>query len=148
MNTVDSQADNYTHQAYKNAVLAHKFQNIIMQPRSCELADVSIKHLQNCPIMKEDIRAAEDIISRNLGSLKGKTVHQPNPHVLTHSKGVPNNILRVHQKVTLAIDIIFINKFAFFMTVSRNIKFGTVEALSDQKVTTIAQKLKTIISLY
>ena len=64
-------------------VLAWKFQNIMMHPGSRALTDISMKHLCNFPVTKEDIKAAEDIFGPNLGSHKGKMVHHPNPHVLT-----------------------------------------------------------------
>ena len=78
----------------------------MMEPGSRELANVSIKHLHNCPVTKEDIKAADDIFGPNLGSLKGKTVYCPNPHVSTANEGVPTDIMKVHRLVTLAVDII------------------------------------------
>ena len=81
LSTVDRQADKYTCRAYKAAAQARWLQNIIMRTGSRQLADVIIKHFHNCPITKEDIQAADDIFGPNLGSLKGKTVHHPNPHV-------------------------------------------------------------------
>ena len=44
---------------------------IVMHPSWRELGDVSIKHLQNCPITKKDIRVADDFFGPDLGSLKG-----------------------------------------------------------------------------
>ena len=54
----------------------------------------------------------------------------------------------VHRSVTLAIDIMFINKVAFLITTSRNLKFGTVEAISSCQTTTIIAKLRTVCQVY
>ena len=72
--------------------------------------DVAVTHLKGCPLTKGDVQAAEDIYGPNLGSLKGKTVDRPNPHVQAGVDHVPNTIMDVHQSVTLAIDVMFINK--------------------------------------
>ena len=77
---------------------------------SRELANVSIKHLYNCPISKKDIKVADDVFGPNLGSLKGKTVHCPNPHMSMANEGEPSNIMKVDRAVTLEVDIMFINK--------------------------------------
>ena len=102
-----------------------------MRPGSCQLADVIIKHFCNSPITKEDIQAADDIFGPNLGSLKGKTMRRPNPHVKMQTIGVPPDIMQIHRSVTLAIDIMFINKIPFLVTTSQHLKFGTVEALNN-----------------
>ena len=142
--TVDKQANKYTRKAYEKAVIACKFQNIVMQQGSRELASISIKHLHNCPIAKEDIRVADNIFGPNLGSLKGKTVHHSNAHVPTSSEVVPSDIMKVHWAVTLVTDIMFINKIPFWVTISRNLNFGTVETLGDNMVPTIIHKIKAI----
>ena len=92
--------------------------------------------------------AATDIFRPNLGSLKGKTVHRLNPHVKTGTAGVPMEILSIHHDITLAIDIMFINKILFLFTTSQNLKFGTVEALNNWQIPTMTDKLKSIIKLY
>ena len=45
--------------------------------------------LCNCPITKEDIRAADDIFGPNFASLKRKTVWHPNKHVQAGTSAVP-----------------------------------------------------------
>ena len=126
VSTIEQRADKCTLRAYKKAVLACKFQHIMMYSGLMELSDASIKHLWNCPITKDDIRVPDDLFGPNLGSLKGKTVHHPNPHVTMAKEGVPWDVMKVHQVVMLAMDIMFINKVLFLGTISRNLKFGTI----------------------
>ena len=97
---------------------------------------------------KADVQAAEDIYGPNLGALKGKTVAHPNPHVAAGVDQVPTSIMEVHRCITLAIDVMFINKVAFLITTSRNLKFGTVEAISNRQITTIIAKLRSVCQVY
>ena len=146
--TVADKADKYTQLAIRWAQDARRFQNIIMRPGSRELMDVAVTHLKGCSITRGDVIAAEDIIGPNLGALKGKTVSRPGQHVQTGIDPVPHKILKTHRSIALAINIMFINSVAFLLTTSRNLKFGTVEALENRQVTTIVRKLKTIERLY
>jgi hypothetical protein len=77
--------------------------------------------LPNCPVTRSDIRAAEDIFGPNLGALKGKTVRtRPDP-VEIQVENVPLAIMQKYQDVTLAADIMAVNKIRFFVSVSRKI---------------------------
>ena len=146
--TVADKADKYTDRALQRARVARRLQNIIMRPGARQLMDVAVSHLKGCPVTKADVKAAEDIYGPNLGALKGKTVSRPNPHVPAGVDQVPTSIMKVHRSVTLAIDVMFINKVAFLITISRNLKFGTVEAISNRQVTTIIAKLRSVCQVY
>ena len=146
--TVAEQAQHYTRRDLERAQDARQMQNILMHPSDRQLASSAIRYLANCPVTERDITVATDIFGKNLGSLKGKTVHRPNAHVQTGIAPVPHEILSRHQNVTLAIDIMFVNKIPFLITVSRNIKFVTIEDLPNRKVTTIRDKLRAVLRLY
>jgi hypothetical protein len=148
LTTVASQSLNYTKRAYKKAVLARKLQNIIMRPSARQYGDVIVDYLRDCPVTKADIRAAEAIFGPNLGSLKGKTVRHPTEHVAIGIDPVPVEVLEQFNKVTLVIDIMFINKVPFFITTSRGIQFGTVEALPNRQVPTVKDALRKVVELY
>jgi len=42
----------------------------------------------------------------------------------------------------------FVNKIPFFTTRTCNLKFGTVEALPDRKMSTVIEKLRLVIYMY
>jgi hypothetical protein len=57
-------------------------------------------------------------------------------------------ILNIYCDVTIAIDITFVNKVLFFITVSRGIKFGTVEMLLNRQVKTVKKCMDKVAKLY
>ena len=91
--------------------------------------------LPNCPINKSDIIRAEEILGPILGSLKGKTTRKTPSRVnITALDDLPNKLLQQHKNVTLAIDIMYINKvIPFIITTSRNIHFGIAEMIKNEK---------------
>ena len=133
--TVCGPGDHYTQCAYEHAQAVQCLQNIIMHPASRHMSDIAVSHLGNCPITKEDVRAAEDIFGPNLGSLKGKTVWRPNKHVQAGSSAVPRHILEIHRDMVLSVDIMFVNKIPFLVTSSCNIHFTGTVATCLKKVT-------------
>jgi len=77
INTVDKNKNKYMVKQYSNAHKARSLQDIIGRPNTADyIKYVERGLLPNCPITKEDIIHAEDILGPNLGSLKGKTTRK------------------------------------------------------------------------
>ena len=130
LTTVVDNKSKYTGQMYAQASLACKNQAMIGYPLTRDFLQIVDRHLlPNCPISWADILAAEDIFGLDISSLKGKTVQWTEPHVISSITPVPTDILSLYQSVTLCVDIMFVNKLPFLVTISQNIKFGTAELL-------------------
>ena len=117
VNTVDSNKPKYFIRHYSSTRKAHNLQGIIGRPSTEDFIKyIKGKMIPNCNITRQDILQAEDIFGPNLGSVKGKTMRQPAQHInLTQTK-VPKDILEKYWEVTLAIDIMAINKIPFVIT--------------------------------
>jgi hypothetical protein len=149
VNTVEDRKEEYTKREYHDALLARKIQNIIMFPGVRQFTKIAdSKLIPNCPIGRADIAAAERIFGPNLGALKGKTVNRPSVPVAGRIEGVPPSILERYQQVVVSIDIMFVNKIPFFITVSRGLHFGTVENLLNRRTTTVAAALNKVRMIY
>jgi hypothetical protein len=71
--TVEGNKKNCTKAACKQATLARKLQNIIARPSARSFLNIVEKDLlKDCPVLREDVLAAEDIFGPNVGSLKEK----------------------------------------------------------------------------
>jgi hypothetical protein len=75
-------------------------------------------------------------------SLKGKTVRRSNKHVAAGINAVPAEVIKLHQHVTLTIDIMFVNKVPLFVTKLLGLQFTMIEALPNQQVWTVKDLLK------
>ena len=61
---------------------------------------------------------------------------------------LPKDICERHKNVILSADIMFVNSIPFFITVSRHIKFTTVEPLDDRSDKTILAAIRNVVKLY
>jgi hypothetical protein len=109
---------------------------------------VTSNQLQTCPVTRVDILAAEHILGPDVGFLKGKTVrHQPH---LTKPiiEPLPPQIMSRYHRVMLAADAMYVNGIPMLVTVSRNIRFATVEVLPNRNVKTLVNAIKNIVTVY
>jgi hypothetical protein len=87
--------------------------------------------VQECPVMTEYANVADKIWGKSVPSLKGKTTRENPEHVPSDVVAVPTEIQELHRNVTMSIDIFFVNKIPFFITLSQNICFNTVTHLAN-----------------
>jgi len=146
---VDRAKSKYSVRQYSGAIKARALQNVIGRPSTEDFIKyVEGNMIPNCNVTRDDILRAEDIFGPNLESVKGKTTRRPTEHVnLTWTK-VPSDILEKYGDVTIAIDIMAINKIPFVITVSRNIHFGTAELISNKSKTTIMTSIRQVVRAY
>ncbi len=149
VNTVQENKSNYNVRDYKEAEIARQLQDMIGRPSTRDyIKIVQMNLLPNCLITTKDIMTAEDIFGPNLGSLKGKTVHQQGEHVTTEYVDLPMTIMSRYGDIVLCIDIILVNEIPFLMTISRCIKFGTAEMIHRRDSEQILNAINNIKCIY
>ena len=104
--------------------------------------------LPNCPVTPRDILIANELFGPDVGALKGKTTRRAPPIVDSTMSVDLTSILKHYGEVTLCVDLMYVNTVPLLVTLSRNIKFGTVEAVPDRKEATILRCIKGVVSLY
>jgi hypothetical protein len=122
---VDDRKKEYMKREYCDAMLAQRVQNIIMFPSIQtynKIVDSNL--LANCPVTCQDISAANHILGKNISALKGKTAYQQGTPVSGRTDGVPRGIQLRFQQAVLAIDIMFVNKIPFLVTISKDSDLG------------------------
>jgi hypothetical protein len=149
INTVDDNKSRYTNRDYSRALLARKIQGTIGCPRTRSYLHIIDNNLlPNCPVTREDVLAAEDILGPNLGSLKGKTSRSGTSHVRDTPTTPSIQIMSRYKDVTVAGDIMYVNKIPFFMSVWRHIKFGRAEMITSETATTLLVAIKQVKRAY
>lgn len=147
INTVAGNKASYTKGDYKRAQLARDIQIKIGRPSTKDFIRIVDNNLLvNCPITCQDIITAERMFGLEVGALKGKTTRAPPSTV----KGMVNLVPIEPQycAVTLCGDIMFVNGIAFLVTISRNIKFGTIKAIPNQTMATLLKGIQKVMQLY
>ena len=96
----------------------------------------------------EDAGVAQKVWGTSVASLKGKTTRQTPPAVQTDIIEIPTALRELNRFVTLSIDVFFVNKIPFFITLSRKICFCTITHLANRKINTIFETLKSIFMYY
>jgi len=145
-NTVDENKGKYSRRDVARATLARKLQRTIGRPSLRKYIDVVERNLlPNCPVTKQDIITAENIFGPDLGIRKGKTVRKKSEQVrIPQTVPVP----KMYRKVVMAMDVMYINDIPFLVTISRNIQFGSAQALPNETYKSIYAALQKIIKVY
>jgi hypothetical protein len=147
--TVADKKSKYSNFDYSRAVLARRLQNIIGRPSNRAYSRiVQEQQLHNYPVTNEDIIAAKDIFGPNLGSLIGKTTQTTTEHVQSERTNIPIGVMGKYWDVTLACDVMYVNKIPFLVSISRHIKFGTAEMLKSESAGQLLASIKPVTQTY
>jgi hypothetical protein len=103
----------------------------------------------NFDVTRQDILNAEHIFFPDTGSLKGKTLPKASYQVQSGTLvPIPATIMTHYRKVVLCVDFVKVNKMPFLMTISREIKFGTVAWIKNEKIDTILKQITDVRKIY
>ena len=149
VNTVRDNKRNMTNNDYLRALRARELQIMVGRPSDKDLIKIlKTSSLPNCPVTPRDVIFANKLFGPDVGALKGKTTRRGPPVVDSPVAVDTTSILEHYGEVTLCVDLMYVNKVPLLVTLSRNIKFGTMEAVTDRKETTLLKSIKGVISLY
>ena len=84
----------------------------------------------------------------DIGSLKGNTTRRNPPIIDSPVTTIPASILKQYRNVTLCIDIMYINQVAMMISIARNIKYATIEAIPNNKTSILVKGVKAILQIY
>ena len=86
-----------------------------------------------------------------VNDLRGKTV-RTTPQRAPGAEAIlaiPDDILDLHKNITLCIDFFFVDGITFLTTVSRDIRFITVEYMNDRVLQkSVVPSIRRVVSLY
>jgi len=149
---VETVADNmqlFTKRQIAGGNLARDLQAGLAYPSDKDLKWITQANmLKDNPVKPQDVDVALRIHGSSVALLKGKTVRKTPDVVRQDIVEVPKEIRQLHKRVTLSIDIFFVNGIPFFSTLSKKICFLSVTHLSNRKIPTIFRALKAMHNYY
>jgi hypothetical protein len=104
--------------------------------------------IKNCPVIRADFSAANNIVGPNVASMKGKTVRFTQETVLTECVEVPKEILDLNKDFTITVGVVFVDGLGFMITSSQKIKFTTTEYVAERSKVNLINSFKNIYAIY
>ena len=108
---------------------------------------VHINMLRNFLISVTDIKNAHTIFGPNFGSLRSKTVKKTET-LMSDYVAISKQIKEKTKTIELAVDVMFVNKLPFVISIGKYMKFPTIENVLDQKAATLLKSLRSIKNVY
>jgi len=146
--TIRDNCEGYTKKEVEKAQLARKASALLGSPSDRDLKYLVSTQLNDCPITVHDVTRANSIYGPDLKALRGKTVRNAPEHVQPDYVEIPKDFLLLHRSVTLVADVMFVNNVPFLITMSRGIKFITVEHVKSRTAKQLSRSLVRIMQLY
>jgi hypothetical protein len=126
--TINENSQFFTPRQIEAAKRARNLYEMVGRPSYADfVAIIKNNLLPNVNITIKDVEHAERICGKELGSIQGKTVRTRPDVVVTDYIQVPPEIMELHCEVTIAMDIMNIDRMQFLITTSRDIQFTSVD---------------------
>ena len=135
---VESNMKLFTKRQLENVRLTQNLQADLAFPSNQDLAwALQSNIIKDCPLTASDMKIAIKVWGPSIAMLKGKMV-----------RTMPLPVQDFNKKMTLVIDIFFVNKVLFFIILSQVICFLLVTHLSNRKALNILNVLKEMCNYY
>ena len=149
VNMVKDNMRNFTNNDYLRAVSARELQVTVGRPSDKDFIRIlKGNSFPNCPVTPRHVVIANKLFGPDVGALKDKTTRRGPPIVDSPMSVAISPILKYYGEVTLCVDLMYVNKVPLLVTLSQNVKFGTVEAAKDRKEATLLRSIATVAILY
>jgi hypothetical protein len=106
---------------------------------------VHLNLLKDCPVTNEDIKNAHTLYGPYLATIRGETVWCKPTRVITDYDDIPRALVDMNQRVTLAVNVMFVNLFPFLVSVLHNINLITIEHAPHRMATKLGSLIHHIL---
>ena len=133
VNTVDDNREGFTRREYEGAKAAWRALGLVRYPLEQDFTNtVSSNMIVNFPVRPQDIKNADKIFSPDVPSIKSKSVMRRPEAVVSDYFEILEEILSMNTGLEVSADVMFINNLAFLVSVSKLIKFTTIEYIPNR----------------
>jgi hypothetical protein len=117
--TVTGNKEGFTKRQVKDAEVTRALYVMLSYPSWKDFKWViHSNQIKDCPVTVKATNTALKIWGKNIAALKGKTTWSKPSPVARDFVRVPPELMKLHREVFLTINIFFINKIPFFLTLS------------------------------
>ena len=109
---------------------------------------ISSNMIRNFPVTPTYINTAHKIFGCDVSTLKRKNVRKQTPPVISDYVAIPNQIREMTRRLTVAAGVMFFIWLALVVSVSRRLKFTTVEYMPHRTSPVLSQSLEKIYEIY
>jgi hypothetical protein len=109
---------------------------------------VSHKVLKNSNLTIDDLENSRVIYGPSVPRLKGTSVRHKPTRAEPNFVRIPRDIIDMNRYVTLVVDVMFVCGLPFLISLSRRIRFVTVEFIPKRTAGELSNGLKNILKLY
>jgi hypothetical protein len=149
VNTVAENMANFTKREIKEALVAKALYSTLDRPSMTDFKWIVRNHqIKDSPVTITHVDNAISIWGKSVSALQGKTTRKKSIPVTRDYIKIPRELMRLHQEVFLTIDIFFVNKIPFLLSLSRKIHFTAVQHLANRTVPNIFKAFKEIYQYY
>ena len=133
VNTVDDNREGFTRREYEGAKAVWRALGLVRYPLEQDFTNtVSSNMIVNFPVRPQDIKNADKIFSPDVPSIKSKSVMRRPEAVVSDYFEILEEILSMNTGLEVSADVMFINNLAFLVSVSKLIKFTTIEYIPNR----------------
>ena len=147
--TVAENKSYYTNRQFERAKVARELYQTIGHPSIKDFkAIIKGNMIKNCPVTIEDINVCEKVFGPDIYTLKGKTVRSKPKIAVKDYIEIPFELKLAHQGIELCADVMYIQKLTFLVTISKNLKFVTIQFIKHRSKEDLIGGIKSVLATY
>jgi hypothetical protein len=144
--TVKDNKEGFTDREFTRAKAARRALGLAGYPSPRDFKNmVRSNMIKNCTVTPTDIDNARKLFGADITTLRGNTVRRTQDAVMAYSVAIPKEIMDLNKEVTLVLLVI---DMPFVTSLSRKLKFATMEYVSSRSEPNLIKSLLKIVKLY
>ena len=141
--------EGYTRREILRAKKARRLYHILTAPDIAELKIFLRQNImRNCPVEVDDANLADAIFGKDVPTLKGKSTRPKTKQIKNVKIELPEELELRDKELELAMDVMFIDKSSFLVTIDRSIKYRAAVGIKDRSADELFESLDIILRMY